>query len=159
MTRMRWWVGIISLLMIAGALGGCGEGGHDNGFNGDGCALFSEVEPNSTTGTAHFLDDMFIDDCFVVEGSISTAADVDNYSVLIQESLTLVVTLDHSVLVDFDILIFDADTGQLIHDCGASGVPEVCAVSFDARAGDIAVDIVVLSEDGAGTYTLTLEAQ
>lgn len=159
MTRIRWWVGMVGTLMLAGALGGCVEGGHDDDFHGGACILFGEVEPNATTLTAQDLGDVFIDDCAVVSGSISTGTDEDRYAVLIQESLTLVVTLDHSPLVDFDILVFDAETGQLIRDCGAGAVPEICAVSFSVRSRPIDVDVVVVSEVGAGTYTLTLDAQ
>jgi hypothetical protein len=156
MTRRGWWwVGIVGILVSAGALGGCSEGDHDDGVV---CLLFSEVEPNATALTAQFLGDMFFDDCFIVAASISNVADVDSYRVLIQESLTLVVTLDHSRLVDFDVQLFDADTGELISDCGIAVVPEVCSVSFVVRAGDIAVDVVVTSFIGAGTYTLTLDA-
>ena len=158
MTRRRWWwVGIVGILMSAGALGGCVVGDHDN--DSGVCFRFGEVEPNATPLTAQFLDDLFVDDCFIVAGSISNVTDVDSYRVLVQESLTLVVTLDHSPLVDFDVQLFDADTGELISDCGSTAVPEVCAVSFVVRSHDIAVDVVVTSFIGAGTYTLTLDAQ
>jgi len=161
MTRIRWWAGMIGILMIAGALGGCsgGGGGHDDGHGSGVCLLFSEVEPNATSLTAQFLGSLFVDDCFIVAGSIFDVTDVDSYEVLVQESLTLVVTLDHSSLVDFDILLFDAETGQLIRDCGAGVVPEVCTVSFVVRSRAIAVDVVVVSAVGAGPYTLTLDAQ
>ena len=155
--RHWWWVG---LLMIAGALGGCSGGDHhDDHHDGGGCVLFAELEPNATALTAQFLGDMFVDDCFVVAGSIFDTFDVDSYRVLVQEDLTLVVTLDHSPRVDFDILLFNADTGQLILDCGVDVVPEVCGVPFAVLSGDIAVDVVVASFIGAGTYTLTLDAQ
>jgi len=158
MTRRRWWwVGIVGILMSAGALGGCVGGDHDN--DSGVCLLFGEVEPNATALTAQFLGDLFVDDCFIVAGSIFDVTDVDSYRVFVQESLTLVVTLDHSPLVDFDVQLFDADTGQLISDCGIAVVPEVCAVSFVVRSRDIAVDVVVTSFIGAGTYTLTLDAQ
>ncbi len=161
MTRRRWWsVGMVGILMIAGALGGCGGGDHDDGDRASGgCFLIGEREPNATALTAQFLGDVFVDDCFIVDGSIFDPTDVDSYRVLIQENLTLVVTLDHSLQVDFDVQLFDADTGQLIRDCGPGVVPEVCPVSFVVRAGDIAVDVVVTSVVGAGTYTLTLDAQ
>jgi hypothetical protein len=161
MTRRRWgWVGMVSILMIAGALGSCGGGDHDDGDHaGGGCFLITELEPNATALNAQFLGDVFIDDCFIIAGSIFDPADVDSYRVLIQESLNLVVTLDHSGLVDFDVQLFDADTGQLIRDCGPNVVPEVCVVFFDVRGGDIAVDVVVTSFIGAGTYTLTIDAQ
>jgi hypothetical protein len=38
-------------------------------------------------------------------------------------------------------------------------VPEQCGVPFVVRGFDIAVDVVVTSFIGAGTYTLTLDAQ
>jgi len=60
--------------------------------------------------------------------------------------------------VDFDIQLFDADTGQLILDCGSNVVPEVCVVPFAVHGADIAVDVVVTSVVGAGPYTLTLDA-
>jgi hypothetical protein len=146
--------------MLAGALGGCSEGDHDDAFLDNGaCVLFSEVEPNATSLTSQDLGDAFVDDCAIVAGSISTETDVDTYAVLIRESLTLVVTLEHSPLVDFDILVFDAQTGQLIRDCGAGAVPEICAVPFGVSSHPIDVDVVVVSEVGAGTYTLTLDAQ
>jgi hypothetical protein len=157
MTRRRWWW--VGILMIASALGGCSGGDHnDEPPDGGACFFFSDVEPNDTLFTAQFLDAIVADDCFVVAGSLFAVVDVDSYRVLVQESLTLVVTLDHSPLVDFDIQLFDADTGQLILDCGINVVPEVCAQSFVVGSRDIAVDVVVTSAGGAGSYTLTLRA-
>ena len=159
--RRRWSVGMVGILMIAGALGSCsGDGDHGDGFHASsGCILVGEQEPNATILTAQFLGDMFIGDCFVVAGSIFDAIDVDSYRVLVQETLTLVVTLEHSPLVDFDVLIFDADTEQLILDCGINVVPETCVVHFAVSSHDIAVDVVVTPVIGAGTYNLTLSAQ
>ena len=68
-------------------------------------------------------------------------------------------TVDHSPLVDFDIQLFEAETGRLISACGSNLVPEVCVVPFAVGAGDVAIDIVITSFVGAGTYTLTLDAQ
>src|SRR6266849_4794808 len=62
--------------------------------------------------------------------------------------------LDHSPFVDFDMQLFDVDTGTFIRDCGSNVVPEVCVVPFVVRSRDIAVDIVITSVVGAGTYTL-----
>jgi hypothetical protein len=121
--------------------------------------LVGEQEPNATVLTAQFLGDLFVDDCVAVAGSLFEPVDVDSYRVLIQESLNLVVTVDHSPFVDFDIQLFDADTDQLIRDCGSNVVPEVCVVPFAVGSRDIAVDIVITSFVGAGTYTLTLDAQ
>ena len=162
MTRRRWWwVGLVGILMIVGAVAGCSGGGdHDDGHPASsGCVLVGEQEPNATVFTAQFLGDLLVDDCVAVAGSLFDPVDVDSYRVLIQESLNLVVTLDHSPLVDFDMQLFDADTGQLILDCGSNVVPEVCVVHFAVRSRDIAVDIVITSVIGAGTYTLTLDAQ
>jgi hypothetical protein len=121
--------------------------------------VVGEQEPNDTLLTAQFLGDLFIGDCVAVAGSLFDPVDVDIYRVLIPESLHLVVTLDHSPLVDFDIQLFDADTGQGILDCGSTVVPEVCVVPFVVHAHDIAVDVIVTSVVGAGPYTLTLDAQ
>ncbi len=160
MTRRQRWLAIVSILMLVGALGGCVEGdSRDDRGDGDVCFLFGEREPNATVFTAQVLEDLFVDDCVIVDGSVFDVADVDSYRVFIQENLTLVVTLDHSPLVDFDVQLFDADTGQLILDCGVGIVPEACVVPFVVRSRDIAVDIVVSSVRGAGTYTLGLEAQ
>lgn len=161
MTHRQWWYGgLVGLLLFAGAVGGCNGDDHDDGDDGiAGCFLFGEREPNATPLTAQFLGDLFVDDCFVVEGSLFDPADVDSYRVFVQETLTLVVTVDHSPFVDFDVQLFDADTGQLIVDCGINVVPEICVVPFVVRGFDIAVDVVVTSFSGAGTYTLTLDAQ
>ena len=157
MTRRRWWW--VGILMIAGALGGCSGGDHNDAPQSGGCFLFREVEPNDTLLTAQFLDAIVTDDCFVVDGDLFNVADEDSYRVLVQENLTLVATLDHSPLVDLDIQLFDVVTGRLILDCGSNVVPEVCTVPFVVRSGDIAVDVVVTSAVGAGSYTLTLRAQ
>ena len=160
MTRIRCLVALVGIFMIAGALEGCSGGGHDDGHHASGgCVLVAEQEPNATALTAQFLGALFVDDCVGVAGSLFDPADVDSYRVLVQETLTLVVTLDHSPLVDFDIQLFDADTGQLIRACGSNVVPEVCVVPFAVRSRNIAVDIVVTSFIGAGPYTLTLDAQ
>ena len=160
MTHRRWWWGaMMGLCMLMGTLGACSGGNGDGDHGGNGCVLFAEVEPNDTEVHAQDLDTVFFGDCVVVDGSIFTAVDEDSYRVFIQEDLTLVVTLDHSSLVDFDVLLFDADTGQLIRDCGTGVVPELCVVAFDVIAGDIAIDVVVVSASGAGTYTLELSAE
>jgi hypothetical protein len=153
------------ILITVGVLGGCSGGGHDDGHHDEGhdrsggCLLVGEQEPNATALTAQFLGDPFIGDCAIVAGSLFDPADVDSYRVLVQEDFTLVVTLDHSPLVDFDIQLFHADTGELIRACGISVVPEICVVSFVVRAGGIVVDVVVTSAIDAGTYTLTIDTQ
>ena len=159
--RRWWWGGLIRILMIAGAVVGCSGGGDQNEGHpaSRGCVLVGEQEPNATFLTAQFLGDLLVGDCIAVAGSLFDPVDVDSYRVLIQQSLNLVVTLDHSPFVDFDIQLFDADTGQLILDCGSNVVPEVCVVPFAVRSRDIAVDIVITSVVGAGMYTLTLDAQ
>jgi hypothetical protein len=156
MTHRRWWW--LGFLVVVGALGGCGGGGHDEGPHGGGCLLVQEVEPNTTPLTAQFLGDLVIGDCVAVAGALVDPADEDNYRVLLQESLTLTVTLDHSPFVDFDLQLFEADTGQLIRDCGSPTVPEVCTVPFVVPGGATAVDVVVTPVSGLGSYTLTLDA-
>ena len=161
MTHRQWWYrGLVGFLLLAGVVGGCDGDDHDDDHHGGaGCLLVGEREPNATPLTAQFLGDLFVDDCVAVAGSLFDPVDVDSYRILVHESLTLVVTIDHSPLVDFDVLLFDAETGQLILDCGINVVPETCVVPFVVRGFDIAVDVVVTSFVGAGTYTLTLDAQ
>ena len=162
MTRKRWWWGsLASLLMLAGILSGCnGDDDHDGEHHARGrCLVFGEREPNDTPPFAQILDPGFAGDCVIVEGDLFTVTDVDTYGILIEETLTLVVTIDHSPGVDFDVLLFNADTGELILDCGLNVVPEVCVVPFVVGSRDIAVDVVVTSFFGAGPYTLTIEAQ
>jgi hypothetical protein len=162
MTRRRWrGVDVVSILMLVGAVAGCSGGGdHNDGHQASGvCVLVGEQEPNATVLTAQFLGDLLVDDCVAVAGSLFDPLDVDSYRVLLQESLNLVVTLDHSPVVDFDIQVLEAETGRLIRDCGSDVVPEVCVVPFAVGAGDVAIDIVITSVVGAGTYTLTLDAQ
>ena len=159
-----WWRNLVGLLMLAGVLGGCDGDDHDHdhhdGHHGGGaCVLVGEQEPNDTALTAQFLDPGFAGDCVAVDGSLFDPFDVDNYRILIEETLTLVMTLEHSPFVDFDVQLFDADTGTLIQDCGINSVPEVCVVSFVVGSRAIAVDVVVTSFLGAGSYTLTLDAQ
>jgi hypothetical protein len=84
---------------------------------------------------------------------------VDTYGILIEETLTVVVTLDHSPAVDFDVFLLNADTGELILDCGLNVVPEVCVVPIVVGARALAVEVVVTSFVGAGSYTLTLAVQ
>jgi hypothetical protein len=158
--RGWWWIG---LLLLVGAVGGCDDHDHHH-RDRRGCALFQEIEPNDTPRTADFLGEAFVGDCAMVEGSLfdarDDARDVDTYRFFVEESLSLVVTLDHSAEVTVALQLVDADTGQLIRDCGSTVVgPAVCVVPFVVRARDIAVDVVVTSVGGAGPYTLTLVTQ
>jgi hypothetical protein len=121
--------------------------------------VFAEREPNDTPPLAQILDPGFAGECVIVEGDLFVPPDVDTYGILVEETLTLVVTIDHSPAVDFDVLLFNADTGELILDCGLNVVPEVCVVPFIVGSRDIAVDVVVTSFFGAGSYTLTLDVQ
>ena len=164
MTHKRWWWSrLAGLLLLAGILGGCdGDDGDDHDKKPHvqgGCLVFDEREPNDTSLSAQILDPGFAGDCVIVEGDLFATTDVDTYGILIEETLTLVVSVDHSAFVDFDVQLFDADTGALIQDCGLNIVPEVCTVSFVVGSRDIAVDVVVTSFLGAGSYTLTLDVQ
>jgi hypothetical protein len=161
MTRTRWWWGSLAgLFMLAGVVGGCDGDDHDEGHHARGrCLRFGEREPNDTTLIAQILDPGVAGDCVSVEGNLFAATDVDTYAILVEETLTLVVTVDHSPSVDFDAQLVNAKTGDLILDCGSPGVPEVCVVPFVVRSRDLAVDVVVTSVVGAGPYTLTLDVQ
>jgi hypothetical protein len=145
---------------MVGAVGGCWDhdDDHHHRHHHD-CGQSREVEPNDTPRTADFLGEVLRGDCAVVLGSLSDPADVDTYRFLVQERLTLVVTLDHSADVNVALQFLSADTGDLIQDGGSGVEPAVCDVSFTVHSHDIAVDAVVTSVSGAGPYTLTLDAQ
>jgi hypothetical protein len=157
MTRRGWWW--VGILMLVGAVGGCWDDDHDHHHHHHDCGQSREVEPNNTPRTADFLGEAFRGDCAIVTGSLSAPADVDTYRFLVQERLTLAVTLDHSADVNVALQFFDADTDELIQDCGNGMVPIVCDVRFAGNSHDIAVDAVVTSAGGAGSYTLTLDAR
>jgi hypothetical protein len=161
MTRTRWWWGsLTSLFMLAGVLGGCDGDDHDEEHHAHGrCLLVRERESNDSTLLAQILDPGFAGDCVSVDGNLFAATDVDTYGILVEETLTLVVTVDHSPGVDFDVQLFNADTGDLLQDCGLGVAPEVCVVPFVVSSRDLAVDVVVTSVVGAGPYTLTLDVQ
>ena len=154
MTRTGWWW--IGILMMVGAVGGCGDDDHDHHHD---CGESREVEPNNTPRTADFLGEAFRGDCAIVTGSFSDPADVDTYRFLVRERLTLAVTLDHDAAVTMALQFKDADTGDLLQDCGSGVGQLVCDVPFPGHAHDIAVDVVVTSVNGPGPYTLTLDAQ
>jgi hypothetical protein len=156
MTRRSWWW--IGLLLLVGAVGGCDDHDHHHHHHRD-CGKSSEAEPNDTPRTADFLGEAFRGDCAIVVGSLSDPKDVDTYRFLVQERLTLAVTLDHSTDVNVALQFFDADTDELIQDCGSGTVPIVCEVRFAGHAHDIAVDAVVASAGGTGAYTLTLDTR
>jgi hypothetical protein len=161
MTRKRWgWGNLAGLLLLAGIVSGRGGDDHDGAHHARSrCLVFGEREPNDTPPIAHILDPGLAGDCVMVEGDLFVPTDVDIYGIFIEETLTLVVTLDHSPFVDFDVLLVNAETGELILDCGLNVVPEVCVVPFVVGGFAIAVDVVVTSFSGAGTYTLTLDVQ
>jgi hypothetical protein len=154
--RGWWWVGI---LLMVGVGSGCGDDDHDHHHHHHDCGQSREMEPNDTPRTADFLGAAFRGDCAVVTGSLSDPKDVDTYRFLVQEHLTLAVTLDHSADVNIALQFLDADTGAPIKECGSGVGQVVCDVPFDVHSHDIAVEAVVTSLGGAGPYTLTLDAQ
>src|SRR5215471_4697681 len=121
MTRRGWWW--VGILLMVGVVSGCEDDDHHHHHHHD-CGQSREVEPNDTPRTADFLGAAFRGDCAVVTGSLSDSTDVDTYRFLVQESLTLAVTLDHSADVNIALRFLKADTGHLIKECG-SGVGQV----------------------------------
>jgi hypothetical protein len=158
MTRRGWWW--VGILLMVGVVSGCGDDDHDHHHHHHhDCGQSREVELNDTLRTADFLGEAFRGDCAVVTGSLSDQRDVDTYRFLVQERLTLVVTLDHSADVNIALQFLKADTGDPIQECGSGVGQVVCDVPFDVHSHDIAVAAVVTSLGGAGPYTLTLDAQ
>ena len=144
MTRRRWWW--IGFLMIGEPWSVLGDDHDHEPHDNAGCFLLSEVEPNATVLTAQFLGDLFVADCAAVAGSLLIQPMWIVTRVFVQEPLTLIVTIDHSPFVDFDVQLFDADTGVLISlIVGINVVPERRVVPFVVRGFDIAVDVVVTS--------------
>ena len=151
-----WWV---SMLLLVGIMGGCGDDDHDHHHHHHGCVQVREVEPNDTAMTAQFLDPGVAGDCVIVEGDLAAATDVDTYRILIEEPLTLAVTLNPSSGGDFAVQLVQAETGALIQNCPSPVVPEGCKVSFDVHGRALPVNVVVTSVAGVGPYTLTLDVQ
>jgi hypothetical protein len=162
-----WWWGGLLLLVVA--VSGCGDDDHDHHHHDHhhhdhhhhdhACVQVREVEPNDMASTAQFLDPGPAGDCVIVEGDLTTATDVDTYRILIEEPLTLTVTLDQSPGVDFAVQLVQADTSALIKDCHSAAVSEGCKVSFDVHGRALPVNVVVTSVAGVGPYTLTLDVQ
>jgi hypothetical protein len=150
-----WWVG----LLLVGVVSGCEDDDHDHHHHRHACAQVREVEPNDMASTAQFLDPGPAGDCVIVDGDLTTATDVDTYRILIEEPLTLAVTLDQSPGRDFAVQLVQADTGTPIQNCPSPVVPEGCQVSFDVHGRALPVNVVVTSVAGAGPYTLTLDVQ
>ena len=156
-----WWVG---LLILAGAMSGCGDGDHDHHphdhhHHDHACVQVREVEPNDMASTAQFLDPGPAGDCVIVDGDLTTATDVDTYRIRIEESLTLTVIVDQHAGGDFAVQLVQADTGAPIQNCRTPAVPESCQVSFEVHGPALPVNVVVTSVAGAGPYTLTLDVR
>jgi hypothetical protein len=160
MTRTGWWW--IGILLLVGILSGCGDDDHDHHDDHRqhrDCGESREEEPNDTRRTANSLGEALRGDCAVVLGKLSEAQDVDTFRFRVGERLTLAVTLDHDATVTMALQFVDADTGDLIQDCGSGVAPLVCDVPFPERSHAIAVDAVVTSVSGTGLYTLALDTQ
>ena len=157
-----WWWGGLLLLVVA--MSGCGDDDHDHHHHDHhhhdhACVQVREVEPNDTASTAQFLNPGPAGDCIRVDGDLPPATDVDTYRILIEEPLTLAITLDQSPGVDFAVQLVQADTGTPIKNCPSPMGPDGCKVSFDVHRRALPVLVVVTSMDGAGPYTLTLDVQ
>src|SRR5262245_66254579 len=110
-----WWVG----LLLAGAMSGCGDDDHDHHHHDHhrhACVQVREVEPNDMASTAQFLDPGPAGDCVIVDGQLAVATDVDTYRILIEEPLTLTVTLEQHAGGDFAVQLVQADTGSLLQN-------------------------------------------
>jgi hypothetical protein len=153
-----WWVG---MLLLVGIMGGCGDDDHDHHHHPhhDGCVQVREGEPNDTAMTAQFLDPGVAGDCVIVEGNLAAATDVDTYRILIEEPLTLAVTLNASPGVDFAVQLVQAETGALLQNCRSGAAPAGCEVFLDVPGPALPVTVIVTSVVGAGPYTLTLDVQ
>ena len=159
MKSSGWWG--VGLLILVGAVSGCGDDDHDHDHHRHrhACVQVREVEPNDLASTVQFLDPGPAGDCVIVDGQLASATDVDTYRILIEEPLTLAITLDQNPGVDFAVQLVQADTGALIEDCQSAAVSEGCKVSFDVHGPALPVNVVVTSVDGAGQYTLTLDVE
>lgn len=152
----RPWFLMLVIVLAAGVFVGCSDDDDDDDDRrGDVCLVYPEIEPNDTELNAQVLDDMFVGDCFQVDGSIVATTDQDSYRIFVREEFILTVTLDHSTLVDLDVELFDADTGELIATCATNLVPELCDVALPPG---VTVDVVVAPAAGVGPYTLELAA-
>jgi hypothetical protein len=156
--RSMWWVLLVCSILVFVALSGCDGDDEDE----EECFLVTEFEPNDVFETpeayvsqAQDLGEMLFGDCFVITGSFATADDVsDGYGFLLLEEQTLAITLSHSQLNDFDVLIFDFNTGTRLATCASGLEPELCDVG--PLIGSIDVVVVPAPSSGLGNYTLDL---
>lgn len=155
-----WCVRLMWGVLISMTLSGCSDDDHH-----DVCLLTTELEPNDVISTpdsfvtqAEVFGEIFPGDCFTISGDLIDEADTDGYEFFISVDQTLVATLFHDPLIDLDLLIFNADTGELIQACSTNLEPESCSVPFVILDGGVNVDVVVISAAGSGSYTLQIDS-
>jgi hypothetical protein len=155
--RNMWWVLLMCSVLVCVALSGC-DGDDEDEVE---CFLVTELEPNDVfetpvyTSQAQDLGEMLFGDCFTITGDLITVDDAnDGYGFLLLEEQNLAITLSHSDLNDFDVIIFDFDTGTRLATCASGLEPEVCDVGL--LIGNIDVVVVPAPGSGLGNYTLDL---
>ena len=156
--RSMWGVLLVCGVLVFGALSGCDGDDEDEAE----CFLVTEFEPNDVFETpeayvtqAQDVGEMLFGDCFILPGNFSPEDDVsDGYGFLLLDEQILALTLVHSPLNDFDVLLFDARTGTRLATCASGLEPEVCDVG--PVIGSLDVVVVPAPGSGVGNYTLEI---
>jgi hypothetical protein len=154
--RSRGWVLLVCSLLVW-VVTGCDGDERDE----ETCFLVTELEPNDVFETpayvtqAQEVGELRRGDCVLVSGAFGTAEDVsDGYGFLLFAAQDLALTLEHRVVADFDVLLFDTRTGIRLATCASGLEPEVCDVG--PVIGSVDVVVVPAPASGGGTYTLEI---
>ncbi|MFG0316979.1 MAG: S8 family serine peptidase [Planctomycetota bacterium JB042] len=120
-----------------------------------------EQEPNDLVAQTQFVGSLFPGKLSRVLGAVGNGAagpaDVDGYRYQLDGSQTVYLVLLHDVSVDFDVELYDGDTGAFLGALATEQEPEEGLLAVTLPPGGTAkLDVVVYAWSGTGNYLLRL---